>query len=35
LEFGLLGCAEQMPDLATLRDYIYEEALSLISSTTS
>jgi WS/DGAT/MGAT family acyltransferase len=35
LEFGLLGCAEQMPDLATLRDYMYEEALSLISSAPS
>jgi hypothetical protein len=35
LEFGLLGCAEQMPDLVTLRDYIYEEALSLISSAAS
>ena len=33
LEFGLLGCAEQMPDLATLRDYLYEEAQRLISST--
>ncbi len=33
LEFGLLGCAERMPDLATLRDYVREEAESLISST--
>ena len=32
LEFGLLGCAEQMPDLATLRDYLYDEARRLISS---
>jgi diacylglycerol O-acyltransferase len=33
LEFGLLGCADQMSDLATLRDYIYEEAVALISAT--
>ncbi len=33
LEFGLLGCAERMPDLATLRDYLYEEAQRLIAST--
>jgi hypothetical protein len=32
LEFGLLGCAEQMPDLATLRDYLYDEARRLIAS---
>lgn len=31
LEFGLLGSAETMPDLATLRDYIHEEASILIS----
>jgi hypothetical protein len=35
LEFGLLGCAEQMSDLATLRDYIYEEAANLIAVTPS
>jgi WS/DGAT/MGAT family acyltransferase len=35
LEFGLLGCAEQMSDLATLRDYIYEEAANFISATSS
>jgi WS/DGAT/MGAT family acyltransferase len=33
LEFGLLGCADQMPDLATLRDYILEEANELIAAT--
>jgi WS/DGAT/MGAT family acyltransferase len=33
LEFGLLGCADQMSDLVTLRDYIYEEAVALISVT--
>ncbi len=33
LEFGLLGCADQMSDLATLRDYIYEEAVALMSAT--
>ena len=33
LEFGLLGCADQMSDLATLRDYIYEEAIAFISAT--
>lgn len=32
LEFGLLGCAEQMPDLAALRDYLYDEAQRLIAS---
>jgi hypothetical protein len=30
LEFGLLGCADRMDDLATLRDYIVEEANALI-----
>jgi diacylglycerol O-acyltransferase / wax synthase len=32
LEFGILGSAETMPDLATLRDYLKEEALALIGS---
>jgi hypothetical protein len=32
LEFGLLGCAETMPDLASLRDYLLEEAATLIAS---
>jgi WS/DGAT/MGAT family acyltransferase len=35
LEFGLLGCADQMQDLALLRDYILEEATDLITSTPS
>jgi WS/DGAT/MGAT family acyltransferase len=35
LEFGLLGCADQMADLATLRDYVHEEATALIKSTPS
>jgi hypothetical protein len=30
LEFGMLGCARTMPDLATLRDYLEEEATKLI-----
>jgi diacylglycerol O-acyltransferase len=33
LEFGLLGCADRMHDLATLRDYMFEEAKALIAST--
>jgi WS/DGAT/MGAT family acyltransferase len=33
LEFGLLGCADQMNDLATLRDYILDEANALIKAT--
>jgi len=33
LEFGLLGCADRMHDLATLRDYLFEEATLLIDST--
>jgi WS/DGAT/MGAT family acyltransferase len=33
LEFGLLGCADRMADLATLRDYVFEEAAALINST--
>jgi len=33
LEFGLLGCADQMADLGQLRDYILAEATSLIDST--
>jgi WS/DGAT/MGAT family acyltransferase len=32
LEYGLLGCAEQMPDLKALRDYLFDEAQRLISS---
>lgn len=32
LEFGMLGCARAMPDLAKLRDYLVEEALKLIDS---
>ena len=32
LEFGILGSAETMPDLATLRDYLKEEALTLIAT---
>jgi len=32
LEFGMLGCAQTMPDLATLRDYLKEEATTLINT---
>jgi WS/DGAT/MGAT family acyltransferase len=32
LEFGMLGSADIMPDLATLRDYLKEEALALIGT---
>jgi WS/DGAT/MGAT family acyltransferase len=32
LEFGILGCARTMPDLARLRDYLKEEALLLIET---
>ena len=32
LEFGMLGCARTMPDLATLRDYLKEEAMTLIDT---
>jgi hypothetical protein len=32
LEFGILGSAQTMPDLATLRDYLKEEALALIAT---
>jgi diacylglycerol O-acyltransferase len=35
LEFGLLGCAERMNDLAILRDYIIDEANVLIGLTPS
>jgi WS/DGAT/MGAT family acyltransferase len=35
LEFGLLGCADQMADLATLRGYLLEEADLLIASTSN
>jgi diacylglycerol O-acyltransferase / wax synthase len=33
LEFGLLGSAETMPDLAVLRDYILDEASLLMGNT--
>jgi len=33
LEFGFLGCAETMPDLALLRDFVLDEALALIAAT--
>ena len=33
LEFGFLGCADRMHDLATLRDYLFEEVSLLIDST--
>jgi hypothetical protein len=33
LEFGLLGCAERMGDLASLRDYVVDEATALIAAT--
>jgi len=33
LEYGLLGCAERMPDLATLREYLLDEMESLIATT--
>lgn len=32
LEIGMLGCARTMPDLATLRDYLKEEADRLIAA---
>jgi WS/DGAT/MGAT family acyltransferase len=32
LEFGMLGCARTMPDLATLRDYLSQEANRLIAT---
>jgi hypothetical protein len=32
LEFGMLGCAQRMPDLATLRDYLRDEATALIDT---
>ena len=32
LEFGMLGCAKTMPDLATLRDYLLQEASTLIGT---
>jgi diacylglycerol O-acyltransferase len=35
LEFGLLGCAERLPDLEKLRDYIVEESRRLIEATPS
>jgi WS/DGAT/MGAT family acyltransferase len=35
LEFGLLGCADRMDDLAALRDYIVDEANMLIALTPS
>lgn len=33
LEFGLLGCADRMDDLANLRDFIFEEAMAYIEET--
>jgi hypothetical protein len=33
LEFGLFGCADRMHDQAKLRDYMFEEATALITST--
>ncbi len=35
LEFGLLACAEQIDDLASLRDYLVEEATAIIDATPS
>jgi WS/DGAT/MGAT family acyltransferase len=35
LEFGLLGCADRMADLATLREYVFEEATAFITATPS
>jgi WS/DGAT/MGAT family acyltransferase len=35
LEFGLLGCAERLPDLEKLRNYILEESRLLIDTTPS
>ena len=35
LEFGLLGCAERMPDLESLRDYLLDEVTALIDATPS
>lgn len=32
LEFGMLGCARRMPDLAALRDYLRDEARTLIGT---
>jgi WS/DGAT/MGAT family acyltransferase len=32
LEFGMLGCAQTMPDLKVLRDYLKEEAYRLIDT---
>jgi hypothetical protein len=32
LEFGLLGSAETMPDLALLRDYVVDEASILMGT---
>jgi diacylglycerol O-acyltransferase len=33
LEFGMLGCAERIGDLARLRDFINEEATMFIGAT--
>ena len=33
LEFGMLGCAERIDDLAQLRDFIDEEAAMFIEAT--
>jgi diacylglycerol O-acyltransferase len=35
LEFGMLGCADRLSDLARLRDLIFEEATALIGATPS
>lgn len=32
LEYGLLGCADRMDDLATLRDYIFDEVTDLLET---
>lgn len=32
LEFGLLGCAEQIPDLMVLREYLREEVTRLVAA---
>jgi diacylglycerol O-acyltransferase len=32
LEFGIYGCAEAMPDISKLRDYLREEVEAFIAS---
>jgi WS/DGAT/MGAT family acyltransferase len=32
LEFGLLGCADRMEDLSTLREYLFDEAMAYIEA---